>query len=212
MPILDNPRHEQFASLVASGMRNKQAAISLGYSLQSASVQGSRLAGHDKIRQRIAELQRSMAARRVNHSIAVKDDRVKAQQARWDKMHRVIEARASDPSMKIAAGGDTGLLVRKIKSVGAGPMAHEVEEFEVDVGLLTEIRKHEEHVAHELGQWVESTPTDSGVRALMSFGDVTVNIIGTNPSGSSQAAGGDQAQVIEAIAEEVVDVSSLRGR
>ncbi len=66
-------------------------------------------------------------------------------------------------------------------------------------------------VLGKLGQLYGEAPTqDSGVRALMSFGDVTVNIIGTSPSVT--AADGDQAQVIEAIAEEVVDVSSLRGR
>ncbi len=56
----------------------------------------------------------------------------------------------------------------------------------------------------KLGQLYGEAPTqDSGVRALMSFGDVTIHI-------GQPAAGGDQAQVIEAVAEEVVDVAALR--
>lgn len=53
-------------------------------------------------------------------------------------------------------GGKTGLLVREIKSIGAGPNSREVEEYKVDTGLLKELREHERQAAIELGQWQES--------------------------------------------------------
>lgn len=56
-----------------------------------------------------------------------------------------------------------------------------------------------------LGQLYSEAPTgDAGVRALMSFGDVIINVA----AGSQVPAG----QVVDAIAEEVVDVAALRRR
>ena len=51
----------------------------------------------------------------------------------------------------IPAGGETGLLVRKVKAVG--DMI--AEEFAVDTGLLAELRAHEADVAKELGERVD---------------------------------------------------------
>ncbi len=163
MPSLSNPRHEQFAGLIATGMRNSQAAIALGYKEKNATVAGSRLAGMDKIRQRVQELQAIASQHMVKHSIAVKDDRVKAQQLRWEKMHRVIDARAADPEMQRAPGGETGLLVKSFKTLGSGPLATVVEEYEVDTG-----------------QWVEGDAV-AALTAVMSFGDVNV-YIGAQPA------------------------------
>ncbi len=203
MPSLSNPRHEQFAGLIATGMRNSQAAIALGYKEKNATVAGSRLAGMDKIRQRVQELQAIASQHMVKHSIAVKDDRVKAQQLRWEKMHRVIDARAADPEMQRAPGGETGLLVKSFKTLGSGPLATVVEEYEVDTGLLAEMRKTEEHVAHELGQWVEGDAV-AALTAVMSFGDVNV-YIGAPGIGAQPAA----PQVID-VDVEPLDVGVVR--
>jgi len=53
----------------------------------------------------------------------------------------------------IAAGGETGLLVRQPKLAANGTT---VEEFAVDTALLREIRETERQAAKELGQWSES--------------------------------------------------------
>lgn len=94
--------------------------------------------------------------------IAVLERRVGFLQNRHDKMCRVIEARAADPEMKKAAGGDTGLLVRRYKSVGSGANAEIVEEFEVDTGILKELREHEQQAAKELGQWTDRQDHTTG--------------------------------------------------
>lgn len=95
--------------------------------------------------------------------IAILERRVDAQNDRWMRMQRVIAERAADPAMAEVAGGTTGLLVRQLKSLGSGENATIVEEFEVDVGLLKEIREVEKQAAQELGQWTEKVEaTGSG--------------------------------------------------
>ena len=67
----------------------------------------------------------------------------------WLGMQQVIKERALDPSMEAVPGGQTGLLSRDVKAVGA-----EVREvYKVDVGLIKELREHEKQAAIELGQW-----------------------------------------------------------
>jgi hypothetical protein len=49
-------------------------------------------------------------------------------------------------------GGDTGLLVRRYKSIGYGKNSEKVEEYELDPVLLRERRRIEEQAARELGE------------------------------------------------------------
>lgn len=86
------------------------------------------------------------------HGVAIVEQRLKALDDRWRRLQKVIKERGDD--MQGIPGGSTGLLVRKIKSIGVGPNAKEVEEYAVDTGLLNELREHEKQVAQELGQWI----------------------------------------------------------
>lgn len=111
--------------------------------------------------------------------IANRDARISAQQDRWDRMQRVILARAAD--MAAVPGGDTGLLVRQYKALGRGEDFQVVEEYAVDTGLLSEMRQLEQHTAKEKGEWVDKTaPTDpSGEHAYSDpNGDLTSRIAG----------------------------------
>jgi hypothetical protein len=81
--------------------------------------------------------------------------RVRSLNDRWNRLQRVIEARADHPDYAEAPGGTTGLLVKSVKQIGVGRDAREVEEFTVDAALLKELREHEKQVAQELGQWAE---------------------------------------------------------
>jgi len=73
----------------------------------------------------------------------------------------VIEARAR--VFASGPGGATGLLVRDIKSVGAGAAAHIFPAFTVDIALLQEIRALQVQAAKELGQWSEKVEQAGGV-------------------------------------------------
>lgn len=103
------------------------------------------------------------------HGVAIVEQRVKALDDRWRRLQRVIVERAED--MKGIPGGSTGLLVRKIKSIGVGPAAKEVEEYAVDTGLLSELREHEKQVAQELGQWISKADvtTQGKAEAVLHF-------------------------------------------
>jgi hypothetical protein len=54
-----------------------------------------------------------------------------------------------------APGASTGLLVRRERSIGSGANQKFVAEYEVDTGLLRELRELEKQAAIDLGQWTE---------------------------------------------------------
>lgn len=93
--------------------------------------------------------------------------RVAAQNDRWNRMRRVIEARADDQSMQEVPGGNTGLLVRTTKSLGSGPSATTVDEYAVDTGLLKALLDHEKQAAQELGQWADRVESKVDLKADM---------------------------------------------
>jgi hypothetical protein len=97
------------------------------------------------------------------HGIAIVERRVAALNDRWRRMQRVIDARAIEHAK--VPGGDTGLLVRKLKNLGSGENARIVEEYEVDTGFLSEVRATEKQAAEELGQWTERKSIDANVKS-----------------------------------------------
>lgn len=121
---------------------------------------------------RVSEIRAEMRATARTYGIAVVEERLMAQNERWLAMKQVIEERAEDETMR-GAGHATGLLVRKYKMIGSGESAYMVEEYEVDTGLLKEMRELEKHAAIEMGQWEEkqqvtsiSTIAISSIRAV----------------------------------------------
>lgn len=56
MPVLENPRHEIFATDVAAGKNQTEAAIGAGYKAHSARITGSKLLTNPNISARITEL------------------------------------------------------------------------------------------------------------------------------------------------------------
>jgi hypothetical protein len=153
--ILKNSKHEKFATLVARGKSAREAYVLAGYKKKGAEPNSSRLIRNDKIVVRISEIQSVISEKLINQSIAVKEARIRAVNERWLKMQQVIAERAVDISMKGVAGGSTGLLAHDQKGVGSGPAAEVIDVYEVDTGLLKELREHEVQAAKEMGQWIE---------------------------------------------------------
>ena len=101
--------------------------------------------------------------------IASRFRRVKALNDRWNRLQRVIEARAEDPEMADVPGGNTGLLVKTVKTRSIGEVELEkTVEAELDAVLLRELREHEKQAAQELGQWVEKQEIDQTAKAYIS--------------------------------------------
>lgn len=104
----------------------------------------------------IERINTTLRRRAISHV----ERRVFALNDRWQRLHRVIEERAADPSVAIAAGGGTGLLCRTEKAVGTKV----VEEFAVDVAVLKELREIEKQAAQELGQWAERVDLNASLK------------------------------------------------
>jgi hypothetical protein len=89
------------------------------------------------------------------HAIRDREDRVAALNERWEALLQVVEERGADPSMQDVPGGPSGLVVRKMRTVGKGQDTKIIEEYEVDVATLKELRECEKQAAIEQGQWAE---------------------------------------------------------
>lgn len=101
--------------------------------------------------------------------IAEKQNRVDALNDRWDRMRRVIDERAEDPSVAHVPGGPTGLIVHDVKGVGKGDDFQLIDLYAVDTGLLKELRDHEKQAAQELGQWVDKVAPTTPEGGALTF-------------------------------------------
>lgn len=110
---------------------------------------------HPVFAAKVADLAKEMGDRSARYAIARKTRRILGLDDRRERMLKVIEERGADPSMQSVPGGQTGLLVRTVKSIGGGDNAREVTEYAVDTALLKELREVEKLAAQELGQLTE---------------------------------------------------------
>jgi hypothetical protein len=99
---------------------------------------------------RLADIAEAERQAIVTQGIADKARRVKAQNDRWDRMQRLLDARAE--ANADLTGGDTGLVVREVTYLPGGATR---ERHEFDAAVLRELRELEKHTAQELGQWTE---------------------------------------------------------
>jgi hypothetical protein len=151
MAALSNTRHELFAEGVARGLNATNAYVAAGYGKKGARQNATRLMTRDgKIRARIEELRTTITAGVIALEISNRNARVQALQDAFDRLRRIIEARANDETMAAVPGGSTGLLVCDCKGKTA-----DVPVYRVDIALLAELRAILRQAAEELGQWVE---------------------------------------------------------
>jgi hypothetical protein len=140
-------RRERAAGLVAEDqLSDAEIASQLGITREGL----RKWRRQPEFQERVRDVQQQIRAAIVARGIVERQNRVDALNRRWQLMRDVIEARASD--MQGVPGGETGLLLRTYKRVGRDDYQ---EEYAVDVGLLRELRAHEEQAAKELGQWTE---------------------------------------------------------
>jgi transposase-like protein len=104
---------------------------------------------------RVSELTTRIAGKLAMVSIAERVRRVAALDDRWRRLRRIIDARAADPAMRKVPGGSEGLMVCRPRVLGTGPKAKTVLEYEIDTGLLAELRGLEKQAAIEVGDWSE---------------------------------------------------------
>jgi hypothetical protein len=110
----------------------------------------------------VKRINASLDRRAISHV----ERRVASLNARWLKLHEVIAARAIDPDHAKAPGGSTGLLAHSLKGLGSGENAVIVSQWELDTGLMAEIRAVEQQASKELGQWAEKHDHTTGGHPL----------------------------------------------
>ena len=100
MGVLHNPRHEQFARLVAAGQRPPQAYTAAGYQSSTAYTCGPRLLKKPAVQARVAELGEAAATSSVTGAAIdrefvlaqLKDNALKAkQECQWAASNRALE-------------------------------------------------------------------------------------------------------------------------
>lgn len=149
-------RQEEAAALVAAGILTEdQIADHIGvarktlFNWRQTEAFGLRV---DEVRETIRD-------RAAVTGIALLGNRVAALNERWERMKLVIKERAADEAMKAVPGGKTGLLAHNVKGIGKGEDFQLIDIYEVDTGILKELREHERQAAQELGQWLQKTET-----------------------------------------------------
>lgn len=165
-----NKRALFVAAYLGEARQNAARAAELAGYAEPWDRQGSRLLKRPDVQAEIAAWRKEIREK----GIAVVENRLAAQNERWTLLQQVVRERAADPSMAAIPGGTTGLMIRRGKLVkvyeGSEDEAPEsdedevlfsakrsqvVYEYELDTGLLKELRELEKHSAQELGQWAE---------------------------------------------------------
>lgn len=146
------PKRLKAAALLATGEYVlKQVARKLGLNIRTL----DRWKAEPEFKAKVQEFAAEVADLTERFAVASRVRRVKNLDGRVNRLKRIMAERAADDDMADVPGGKTGLLVRRIKSIGSGENAQVVNEYEVDAALLRELREHEKQAAIELGQWTE---------------------------------------------------------
>jgi hypothetical protein len=160
---LKNENHEKFCNFTSAGMSPTDAYIAAGYvpsSRDAARAAASKLLRVPSVAARMAELQPLIDARLqegakeiaqvVEDELTTSLGRVLSLAIRHRKMLEVIEARAKDPDIQWAPGGNTGMIITSEKAVGKDKV---IKTHEFDATISRELRETEKQIAIELKQW-----------------------------------------------------------
>lgn len=163
-PFRWNPAREKAAALLASP---DQTSETIGKAVGVTARQIDNWRAHPDFRVRVAEHVAAQTAAIQVKGIAARENRVAAYNDRWERMQRLLAARAAGMGQDEIEGGDTGLLVRKVKTVqllnGVSITRTEAFEYELDAALLREMRELEKQAAMEVGQWTEKNQNTTEV-------------------------------------------------
>lgn len=171
MPVLKLEKWEAYCQHIASGLTVEQAVKLAGFSPNGASAAGARLNRDPRIQARITELRVTVlkeleasttpanlqARKYVRQQVQDRAYRIAVIQDNLDRLRMIVDERA-EAYKDVKPGGRSGLLVRTVRTVGAGKNAREIEEYAIDKVALSEMREHLRHAAIELGEWAEDAP------------------------------------------------------
>ncbi len=156
MPVLANPKHEQFVQHLLSGLSATRAYINVYGDSRGAGQSAGRLLKNAEVCARLSELQNEVAVAVVQTQITQRNERVQVLQDFLDRGRRLIEARALQ--MREIPGGETGLLVEDWKGKDATTPV-----YRADTPLLSAMLATMRQAAEELGQRIVKTEETSSI-------------------------------------------------
>jgi hypothetical protein len=111
----------------------------------------------------------------LRFAVARRDKRLQTINDLFNKGLAIIDARSQEYAEDDKAiGGETGLIVKDRKGVGAGPAAEVIDVYGVDTSLISELRGLLDDAAREVGGRSQSVTLSGGLVS-------TVEFIGINP-------------------------------
>jgi hypothetical protein len=144
------PAHEQAAQFIAEGrLTTKKIAEHLAIGRTTL----FRWRREPDFALRVDEIRKTIATDFDDLELASKKGRARFQAEVHERLWRIADARAVDPTMKTIPGGETGFMVLEYKQIGGKGLI----EAKLDVGLIREIRATEDQISKELGQLTEKT-------------------------------------------------------
>ena len=114
---------------------------------------GSNLQRNAAVMQRLRELRTLVTSAFVQLAITGRDQRLIALQERWDGLR---QTRAAIAAGDYAAAMRTGLVCRKLRTVGGAKNARVVEEYEINTPLIEALNSVEKRAAIETGKEQEN--------------------------------------------------------
>lgn len=172
VPVLRNPRHEQFVLGLIEKLSATAAYIKAGYSKNGAGQSAEKLLKNTEIQARFKELSGKITEAVLEAAIESRDGRIRMYSEMQRRLWLIVEERGADPGMAKVAGGKGGFIARQIKAIGAGAAQRIVPEYVADVALSRELRGVLQQAAQELGQWTEKrelTGKDGGAISVEIF-------------------------------------------
>ena len=186
---------EDAARLTAEG-RLTIAEITARLNISTASL--SRWRADAEFRARVEEYRRSYQRDCLERGIGSRYERLRRMNRDWRSLQRIQDERAVDPQFADIPGGKTGNITHDIKGVGVGKDAQVVDIYEVDTGLLGELRALEKAAAEELGQRIEKHSLDvTAIKTVEDIPDELLEVV----IGAALAARDEDGHTIEAVAE-----------
>jgi hypothetical protein len=156
--------------------RSKYEAYMLAYeNCKNPKIAGNKaslLLADDRVTARISELRQTMAktmlAEVSGEWLAIRANRVRRLMKRARQIDTLLEARGKEMEGTIG-GGETGLLLHDVKSIGTGETAERVDIYRTDTALLKEDRETAKQIAQELGEWAEQVVFNPNTKAYIGF-------------------------------------------
>lgn len=128
-------------------MRDEDIAAEAGITRQGLTKWKQQPEFQARVKEHIADLEASV----LRYAIAKKRNRVRRQNADWERLERIREQRADNPVLGGVPGDETGLMIRQYKVIGTGHNAQTIEEYVVDTALVKARSDLEKQAASEVG-------------------------------------------------------------